>query len=211
MTLNIKSLFKEIHKKRFSFQLLGSGSGCHIKKELKWKAWPTFRRGASIKVNLDSMTLRKPLSRTWKIGLCTSNNGFSLPLFASADTTRSFPFLLLFLPPFFFWLIFIPLLHFIWIVFLLRSSPRTTPIRRAREMMSVPRLSGCNQLWLVAAAIFWEEHIKVLLLGVRVGETGWGEGNYTLITALPPPAIGKAWALAHYTYISDPGDFSAAV
>lgn len=101
MTLNIKSLFKEIHKKRFSFQLLGSGSGCHIKKELQWKAWPTFRRGASIKVNLDSMTLRKPLSRTWKIGLCTSNNGFSLPLFASADTTRSFPFLLLFFAPLF--------------------------------------------------------------------------------------------------------------
>lgn len=60
-------------------------------------------------------------------------------------------------------------------------------------MMSVPRLSGCNQLWLVAAAIFWEEHIKVLLLGVRVGETGWSGGNYILTTSLLP-SLGEAQA-----------------
>lgn len=92
------------------------------------------------------------------------------------------------------WLIFILLLHFIWIVFLLQPLPRMTPIQREREMMSVPRLSGCNQLWLVAAATFWEEHIKVLLLGVRVGETGWGGGNYTLIPSLLTTLGGEVHA-----------------
>lgn len=72
-------------------------------------------------------------------------------------------------------------LRFIWI-FLFYSSL----IQKEQEMMSVPRLSGCNQLWLVAAAIFWEGHIKVLLLGVRVGEPGWSGGNYILTTNLLP-------------------------
>lgn len=68
-----------------------------------------------------------------------------------------------------------------------------TPIQREQEMMSAPRLSGCNQLWLVAAATFWEEHIKVLLLGVSVDKMGWGRGNYTLITNLLP-TLGEVQA-----------------
>lgn len=88
------------------------------------------------------------------------------------------------------WYVFILFLHFIWIVFpfrfLFTPASAKSLIQREQEMMSVPRLSGCNQLWLVAAAIFWEEHIKVLLLGVRVGETGWSEGNYILTTSLLP-------------------------
>lgn len=87
-------------------------------------------------------------------------------------------------------------LHFIWIVFFffsLQLQPRMTPIQREQEMMSAPRLSGCNQLWLVAAATFWEEHIKILLLGVRVGEMGWGGGNYILTTNLLP-TLGEVQA-----------------
>lgn len=81
--------------------------------------------------------------------------------------------------------LFIFSLHFIWIVFL-QPQTKMTPIQREQEMMSAARLSGCNQLWLVAAATFWEEHIKVLLLSVRVGEIGWGKGNYILTTNLLP-------------------------
>lgn len=77
-------------------------------------------------------------------------------------------------------------ISFEYFYFLLKLQPRMTPIQREQEMMSAPRLSGCNQLWLVAAAAFWEEHIKILLLGVREGETGWGGGNYILTAALLP-------------------------
>lgn len=70
--------------------------------------------------------------------------------------------------------------------FFLQLQPRMTPIQREQEMMSTPRLSGCNQLWLVAGASFWEEHIKILLLCVRVGEMGWDRGNYILRSNLLP-------------------------
>lgn len=68
-----------------------------------------------------------------------------------------------------------------------------TPIQREQEMMSTPRLSGCNQLWLVAGASFWEEHIKIVLLCVRVGEMGWDRGNYILRSNLLP-TLGEVQA-----------------
>lgn len=68
--------------------------------------------------------------------------------------------------------------RFIWIISLplplslrfSRSSRGSTPIWGWWARL---RLSGCNQSWLVTAAAFREEHIKILLLGCQSGAR-WG-------------------------------------